>query len=412
VPSTLPDGEPAPTDGALPPSALRSLAGRPFGIYVHVPFCTVRCGYCDFNTYTADDLGATVGGAPGASRASYHHAAVAELALARRVLGRAAPPVDTVFFGGGTPTLLAPEALGAVLDAVRGRFGLTDDAEVTTEANPDSVDPESLRRLRDAGFTRISFGMQSAVPHVLATLDRTHDPQRVPEAVRWAREAGFEQVSLDLIYGTPGESLDDWRASLEQALASGPDHVSAYALIVEAGTALARRISRGELPAPDDDEMADKYELADEVFAARGLGWYEVSNWARDRAARCRHNETYWRGGNWWGVGPGAHSHVGGVRWWNVKHPAAYAERIATGPSPALAREVLDEETRRVERVLLEIRLADGLPVGVLDEYGRKAADRAVADGLVDPEAMSKGRVVLTLRGRLLADAVVRDLLP
>jgi putative oxygen-independent coproporphyrinogen III oxidase len=392
----------------LPSWALRELSARPFGVYVHVPFCSVRCGYCDFNTYTAAELG----DAPGASRASYHRAAVAEIELARRVLGEAVPPVDSVFFGGGTPTLLATDALGEILAAVCDRFGLASGAEVTTEANPDSVDPAGLQRLRDAGFTRVSFGMQSAVPHVLRTLDRTHDPERVPQAVRWAREAGFEQVSLDLIYGTPGESLDDWRASLEQALDCDPDHVSAYALIVEDGTALARRIRRGELPVPDDDDLADKYVLADEVLSEQGLAWYEVSNWARDEAARCRHNETYWRGGAWWGVGPGAHSHVGGARWWNVKHPAAYAERLAGGASPAQARELLDEETRRVERVLLELRLADGLPVEVLDEYGAKAAGRAVDVGLADADGFARGRVVLTLRGRLLADAVVRDLLP
>jgi putative oxygen-independent coproporphyrinogen III oxidase len=407
VPSTLPDGEPAPVDGALPASALRGLAHRRFGIYVHVPFCTVRCGYCDFNTYTAAELGT----APGASLTTYHQAAIAEVRLARRVLGETAPAADTVFFGGGTPTLLPAEKLAAVLDAVRAEFGLSPDAEITTEANPDRVDPRSLQRLREAGFTRISFGMQSALPHVLATLDRTHDPTRVPQAVRWAREAGFMQVSLDLIYGTPGESIGDWSTSLEQALACDPDHVSAYALIVEDGTALARRIRRGELPAPDDDDLADKYLLADEMLTTHGLHWYELSNWARDEAARCQHNETYWRGDSWWGVGPGAHSHVGGVRWWNVKHPAAYAERLGAGASPAHAREVLDDETRRVERVLLETRLAEGLPVQVLDEYGVKAADRAADDGLADADALAGGRIVLTLRGRLLADAVVRDLL-
>jgi putative oxygen-independent coproporphyrinogen III oxidase len=407
VPSTLPDGEPAPADGMLPDSALRAMAGRTFGVYVHVPFCTVRCGYCDFNTYTAAELGT----APGASRASYHQAATAELRLAGRVLAETSPPADTVFFGGGTPTLLPADDLAAILGAVRDELGLTPDAEVTTEANPDSVDPESLTRLRAAGFNRISFGMQSAVPHVLATLDRTHDPARVPQAVRWAREAGFEQVSLDLIYGTPGETQDDWRVSLEEALVCEPDHVSAYALIVEEGTALERRIHRGELAAPDDDEVADKYLLAEEVLTAHGLAWYEVSNWANDTAARCRHNETYWRGGSWWGVGPGAHSHVAGVRWWNVKHPAAYADRLAAATSPAQARELLDDETRRVERVLLELRLADGLPVEVLDEYGAKAAAGAVDRGLADAAALDAGRVVLTLRGRLLADAVVRDLL-
>jgi putative oxygen-independent coproporphyrinogen III oxidase len=384
---------------------MAGLGTRPFGFYVHVPFCRVRCGYCDFNTYTATELG------PGASQAGYADAAVAEVRFARRVLGDADVPVSTVFFGGGTPTLLPPADLIRVVAAIGEEFGLTADAEVTTESNPDSVSAEDLARLRRGGINRISFGMQSAVPHVLDVLDRTHDPRRVPRVVQWAREAGFEQVSLDLIYGTPGESVQDWRASLEAALACGPDHLSAYSLIVEDGTALARRIRRGEVAMPDDDDLADKYLLADEVLDAAGLGWYEVSNWARSPQARCRHNLAYWTGGDWWGVGPGAHSHVGGVRWWNVKHPTAYAGRIAAGASPAHAREVLDAETRRVERVLLEIRLRDGMDVDVLDGAGRAALPAQVARGLVVPLEETRGRVVLTTRGRLLADAVVRDLL-
>ncbi|WP_309648462.1 radical SAM family heme chaperone HemW [Nocardioides sp.] len=403
MPSALPPGDPVPEDGALPPDALTGLGERPFGFYVHVPFCTVRCGYCDFNTYTAEELG------PGASRVSYAASAVAEVRRARQVLGDDGARVDTVFLGGGTPTLLAPADLGAMLGAVAEEFGLAPGAEVTTEANPDSVSPADLVALREAGFTRISFGMQSAVPHVLAVLDRTHDPRRVPDVVRWAREAGFEQVSLDLIYGTPGESLDDWARSLDEALACAPDHVSAYSLIVEDGTALARRVRRGELPMPDEDDLADKYDLADDRLTAAGLGWYEVSNWALDDAARCRHNLGYWTDGDWWGVGPGAHSHVGGVRWWNVKHPAAYADRLARGLSPAHAREVLDPESRRVERVLLELRLREGLPTDVLDADGLAAVPTLVDDGLLEPVS---DRLVLTRRGRLLADAVVRDLLP
>jgi oxygen-independent coproporphyrinogen-3 oxidase len=327
--------------------------------------------------------------------------------LARRVLGHVDRPVDTVFFGGGTPTLLPPEHLVAALDAIRDEFGLAPGAEVTTESNPDSVTPADLERLRAGGFNRISFGMQSSVRRVLKVLDRTHDPEGVPRAVDGARAAGFDQVSLDLIYGTPGESLDDWRTSLERALACGPDHVSAYALIVEQGTALARQVSRGQLPAPDDDDLADKYLLAEDLLSRAGYSWYELSNWARDEAAQCRHNLLYWRGGDWWGVGPGAHSHVGGVRWWNVRHPAAYAARIAAGESPAEGREVLDDETRRVERVLLETRLADGLPVEVLDEGATARLSGMRERGLVadDPR-----RVLLTVEGRLLADAVVRDL--
>jgi oxygen-independent coproporphyrinogen-3 oxidase len=400
MPSVLPDGEPVPTDGSLPAAALQTLGHRRFGVYVHVPFCRVRCGYCDFNTYTATELGG------GASQDSYADTAIREIELEADVLP-GAPAVETVFFGGGTPTLLPAADLVRVLDAIRRRFGLTDDVEVTTEANPDSVTPESLAELRAGGFTRISFGMQSAVPSVLAVLDRTHDPERVPQVVAWAREAGFDQLSLDLIYGTPGETLADWRRSVVAALACEPDHVSAYSLIVEDGTALARQVRSGALPMPDEDDLADKYLLADELLGAAGFGWYEVSNWATDAAARCRHNELYWTSQNWLGIGPGAHAHVGGVRWWNVKHPTAYAARLAAGTSPAYAREVRDEETRRTERVLLEIRLREGLPLDVLPDPLR--AQPVVADGLA---VVEDDHLVLTLRGRLLADAVVRTLLP
>jgi len=403
VPSALPLGDPAPADGRLPDEALAGLGERQFGLYVHVPFCSVRCGYCDFNTYTVEELG------PGASRDSFAASAITEIRQARQVLGDVDLPVSTVFFGGGTPTLLPPGDLGAVLASIASEFGLAADVEITTESNPDSVTAWDLEQLRDVGFNRISFGMQSAVPHVLATLDRTHDPLRVPAAVEWARAGGFDQVSLDLIYGTPGESLPDWETSLDSALACEPDHVSAYALIVEDGTALARAVRRQEIPAPDDDDLADKYLAADERLGAAGLGWYEVSNWARDAAARCRHNLLYWTGADWWGVGPGAHSHVGGARWWNVKHPAAYADRLAYGVSPAYGRELLSAEDRRVERVLLELRLDSGLDPAVLDDGGRAAVPDLVARRLLTADPAWLG---LTREGRLLADAVVRDLLP
>ncbi|HXE43852.1 MAG TPA: radical SAM family heme chaperone HemW [Conexibacter sp.] len=401
MPARLPDGDPAPADGALPAAALAELTSRPFGVYVHVPFCATRCGYCDFNTYTAAEL------TDDAARGGYVQAALAELALARRVLGDATPAVDTVFFGGGTPTLLGAGELAKLLRGVEQTFGLAPGAEVTTEANPESVDAASLSALREAGFTRISLGMQSAVPHVLATLDRVHSLGRPAQAAREARAAGFEHVSLDLIYGTPGERDDDWRASLDAALAAEPDHVSAYALIVEPGTRLAAQIKRGALPAPDDDVLADRYEQADATLSAAGLRWYEVSNWAASEDARCAHNLGYWRGGSWWGIGPGAHSHVGGVRWWNVLHPSTYAARLAGGISPGAGRELLDAETRHVERIMLELRLAEGLDAAVLDDAGRAAAEQAVADGLA---TLAGDRVRLTLRGRLLADAVVRAL--
>ncbi|QMU68186.1 radical SAM family heme chaperone HemW [Streptacidiphilus sp. P02-A3a] len=407
MPSALPDGEAVPVDGALPEPALRELGQRPFGFYVHVPYCATRCGYCDFNTYTASELHAS--GAV-ASQETYADNLVAEVRHARRVLGDADAPVRTVFFGGGTPTLLPARDLVRMLAAIRDEFGLAPDAEVTTEANPESVDPAYLAELRAGGFNRLSFGMQSARPHVLRLLDRRHTPGRPEACVAQARTEGFEHVNLDLIYGTPGESDDDWRASLEAALGAGPDHVSAYALIVEEGTRLAARIRRGEIPMTDDDVHADRYLIAEELLSAAGLHWYEVSNWATGPRARCRHNELYWTGADWWGAGPGAHSHVGGVRWWNAKHPAAYARALAEGRTPAQGRERLSAEDRRVERILLELRLADGCPLELLHRAGREAADRALADGLLAAGPYAEGLAVLTLRGRLLADAVVRDL--
>jgi putative oxygen-independent coproporphyrinogen III oxidase len=379
-----------------PPAPTRE---RAFGVYVHIPFCTVRCGYCDFNTYTADELG------EGATRASYADTAIAEI----RRLGAQHPgrEVSTVFFGGGTPTQLPAADLVRILAALDERWGLAADVEVTTEANPDSVTPESLATLRQGGFNRISFGVQSVMPHVLATLDRTHNPARVPDAVRWAREAGFEQLSVDLIYGTPGESMADWRASVEHAISLEPNHVSAYALIVEQGTAFARKVRRGEVIMPDDDETADKYLLADQLLTDAGLGWYELSNWARDDAAQCRHNVLYWNSDDWVGVGPGAHSHVAGQRWWNVKHPAAYASRLAADEDPRMDGETIDADTARVERIMLTSRLRSGLDSADLTDQGRAQIPSLIERGLV---TCDDDRLVLTLQGRLLADAVVRDL--
>ncbi|OMH26038.1 coproporphyrinogen III oxidase [Tersicoccus phoenicis] len=411
MPSALPLADPAPVDGRLPRTVADGAQTRTFSLYVHIPFCAVRCGYCDFNTYTATELGG------GGSQAEYASRAVAEVDLAAAVLADAGVgdrPVHTVFFGGGTPTLLPAEDLVRVLDAARAHWAFADDVEITTEANPDSVTPEGLQRLAAAGVTRVSFGMQSAVPHVLAVLDRTHDPDNVPQAVAWARAAGLD-VSLDLIYGTPGESLADWGRSLDAALACEPDHISAYALIIEEGTRLAARIRRGAVPDVDDDDHAAKYELADARLGDAGLAWYEVSNWARGAEHACRHNLAYWRSGDWWGIGPGAHSHVGGVRWWNVKHPTAYAARLAAGQSPAAGRETLDPGTRHLEDVMLRTRLAEGLPVAALaplpgDERRREVA-ALIADELVEPGPAFAGTLRLTRRGRLLADAVVRRLL-
>lgn len=377
-----------------------------FSVYIHVPFCAVRCGYCDFNTYTAAELGG------GGSRAEYAQTAAAEIRLAAASLseqGHQPEAVHSIFLGGGTPTLLPVADLATLIAAVTDTWGLAPGAEITTEANPDSVTPEILQQLADAGVTRVSFGMQSAVPHVLATLDRTHDPRRIPDVVAWARDAGLG-VSLDLIYGTPGESLADWRASLAAAIACDVDHVSAYALVIEAGTKMARQVKQGLLPGTDDDDQAAKYELADELLSAAGYSWYEISNWARTPAAQSQHNLAYWRGVNWWGIGPGAHSHVAGRRWWNVKHPTAYAQRLMAGNSPAADEEILDAEARYLEFVMLGSRLAEGIAISALRSEGQQAVPRLVAEGLLETTAAARGRVVLTLRGRLLADTVVQAL--
>jgi putative oxygen-independent coproporphyrinogen III oxidase len=404
MPGTLPEGEPVPEDGSLPGHATQEFADTPFAVYVHVPFCRTRCGYCDFNTYTAAELGG------GASQASYPALVAREIDLAAGVLPKTGAGVTAVFFGGGTPTLLAPERLGGIIRKIGECFGLAADAEVTVEANPETVGPAELARLRAEGVTRLSFGMQSAVPHVLRVLDREHSPSRPADCVRWAHAAGFEHVSLDLIYGTPGESDDDWRRSLAAAIDAGPDHVSAYALIVEDGTRLAAKVRRGEIAPPDDDAMADRYLIADELLGAAGFTWYEVSNWATSDKAQCRHNLLYWTGGNWWGYGPGAHSHVGGVRWWNVKHPAAYATRLAAGTSPAAARERLTAAMSRMEEIMLRVRLAEGLPLSLLTATALAETERMLAMSLIDRSAHAAGKLVLTLRGRLLADAVIRDL--
>jgi putative oxygen-independent coproporphyrinogen III oxidase len=386
--SRLPDGEPAPRDGALPEAAFAALDARQFGVYVHVPFCASRCGYCDFNTYV--NLRAD----------GFVDAVIAEWRLAERVLGGDPPAAATVFFGGGTPTLLPPADLARLLDAITR----TSDAEVTIEANPEYVDLPRLRALRSAGFTRISLGMQSAAPHVLATLERRHTPGGAVAAARLAREAGFERVSLDLIYGTPGESDGDWAASLAAAVDAGVEHVSAYALTVEPGTRMHARVHRGALPAPDDDAQARRYRHADATLSAAGLHWYEISNWG----APCAHNLGCWRSHDWWGLGPGAHSHVGGVRWWNVLHPTGYARATAAGDSPAAGRERLTSEQRRTERTMLGVRLAEGL---ALQPHESPPATRLAGERLLDREALRRGIARLTLDGRLMADRVARELL-
>ena len=402
----LPEGLPAPIDGLLPNV---TATDKSFHAYLHIPFCKVRCGYCDFNTYTATEL-------RGVSQQGFAAHLAAEIEFSQQVLEASGVParqIETVFFGGGTPTQLPASDLGGLVKKLRDTFGIAAEAEITTEANPDDVDLDYLSQLKEAGFTRVSFGMQSAVPSVLKVLDRTHTPERVPQVVDWAKQVGL-QVSVDLIYGSPTETIDDWRESLNAAIAMNPDHISAYSLIVEQGTKMARNLDKGVYPLPDEDLQAEMYELADELLGAAGYEWYEVSNWAKSQYRQSRHNLAYWKGNDWWGYGPGAHSFVAGTRWWNQKHPAAYVSPLAQGNSPALGREELDPVTRLEERVLLELRVRDGLDIGVLrdiDGFEPAVVASLIAEQLVDPAQALRGTLVLTLKGRLLADLVVRKLL-
>jgi putative oxygen-independent coproporphyrinogen III oxidase len=380
-------------------------ASSALGIYVHVPFCARRCGYCAFVTF-----------APGPATAEAAHrrwtdAAVAEVAVADRELGPDRPPLTSVFLGGGTPTAVAPALLEEVLDEVRRRFEVAGDLEVSVEANPDGLADGQLDELAALGVTRVSFGMQSAIPRVLELLDRTHNPESVPRAVEAARAAGIASVSLDLIHGTPGETAADWDRTIDAALSLDPDHLSAYALGVEPGTKLAARVRSGELPEPSPDEAAERYEALAARADAAGLRWYEVSNWARTPGDRCRHNLLYWRDDDWWGIGPGAHSHVGDRRWWNLAGLEEWAETALAGRVPVAGSEVLTSEQRALERVMLGVRLAEGLPLDVVPEPG--ALPRLVDDGLVvvvERDGHGPARLVLTDRGRLLADTVVRAL--
>jgi putative oxygen-independent coproporphyrinogen III oxidase len=402
VPGLPPDGDPVPDDGALPPSAVSALAQqRALSWYFHVPYCRARCGYCDFNTYTASEL------RDGASAANWAETVIAEIRLARRVLADLDVPAPTVFLGGGTPSLLPPADVAEVLAALRAEFGLAGDAEVTAEANPDDVTDDLLDGWAAAGVNRISLGMQSAVPDTLRILERTHRAEQLPAVVDRIRRSGIAQVSLDLIYGTPGEGPDDWCASLEAALALRPDHVSAYCLGIEEGTRLGARLRAGTIEPVDQDEAADRYRATDAVLSGHGFAWYEISNWALP-GAQCQHNLGYWRGASWWGAGPGAHSHIGGVRWWNVRHPSAWTTALREGRSPGHGREVLTGAQQREEALLLGIRLAEGLPTSAVPG-GRTAVGSWVADGRAEWLGPQRERFRLTLAGRLLADRLVLD---
>lgn len=372
---------------------------EPFGLYIHVPFCATRCGYCDFNTYTPGELGS-----PRDLTGPYLDALDKELEMAAGRVGRTA---DTVFIGGGTPSLLGGQGLSRILDTVRSTFGLSPGAEVTTESNPESTSPEYFAALADAGFNRISLGMQSASHSVLQVLERAHTPGRAFAAAREAREAGFQHVNLDMIYGTPTETDDNVRETLDRVLKTGVDHVSAYSLIVEDGTRMARKVNKGLLPAPDEDVLARRYEMISSTLEDAGFEWYEVSNWSLP-GGECEHNRIYWVDGNWWGAGPGAHSHLGDERFYNVKHPNRYIQMLGNGELPIKDSETLTGADRHMEKVMLGLRLREGIPESWLDAHAAPALEGFIDRGLLERAGQ---RVRVTKPGRLLADGIVSDLL-
>ena len=380
---------------------------EPLSFYIHIPYCVRRCGYCDFNTYTPAELQVS----EDLTKISNNHIdlLIAEADLARASVKTSAP-IPTIFFGGGTPTLMEPSDLKRVLQHLEDKFGFAPDIEITIEANPDTVTKEKLAALREIGINRISFGMQSGVEHVLKVLDRTHNPANVSKATNWAKEVGFKEISVDLIYGAPAESIEDWQTTIRTALELPISHISAYALIVEAGTKLAGQVKRGEVVIPEDDQTADKYLIADESFSKAGFDWYELSNWSK-AGSECRHNIAYWVGANWWGLGPGAHSHVDGVRFWNVKHPAAYQDRLTTGAEPIQEREILTEEQMASERLMLEIRLKSGIAKSSLTAEQLDALESFRIGGSLDPDMWAAQRVALTQSGRLITDRIVREIL-
>lgn len=374
--------------------------------YVHIPYCVKRCGYCDFNTYTPAELQISTGLTQISN--SYIDLLIKEIDQAKEQVGAAKVP--TIFFGGGTPSLMEPSDIARVITAIDNQFGLTQDCEITLETNPDTVDKEKLSAFKAAGVNRISFGMQSAVAHVLKTLDRTHNPDNLPQVTKWAAEVGFKDISVDLIYGTPGESLSDWQKSIDAALALPINHISAYALIVEEGTKLANAIKRGEIANIDDDLTAEKYLMADAAFSKAGFTWYELSNWSKD-SGESKHNIAYWLNKNWWGAGPGAHSHLNGKRWWNVKHPNLYREKLQENISPILDSEVLDSMQIESERLMLSIRLPEGVRKDSLSADQIKSLNQYLDSGALNTAKWDAGSVSLTLSGRLIADRIVREIL-
>lgn len=375
--------------------------------YIHIPYCVKRCGYCDFNTYTPAELKISTGLEQISN--SYIDLLLQEIDSVReQIVGEITVP--SIFFGGGTPSLMQPNDIGRVISKIKTEFDLPLNSEITLECNPDTVTKDSLENFKKVGINRVSFGMQSAVPHVLATLDRTHKPENLAQATTWANEVGISEISVDLIYGTPGESITDWQTSIDSALALPITHISAYALIIEEGTKLAAQIKRGDVPEVDDDLVADKYLIADKAFKEAGFEWYELSNWSKP-GSESKHNMAYWNGDNWWGAGPGAHSHLNGKRFWNVKHPNLYKERIQNKQSAVADSEVLKKDQIESERLMLLLRLPSGIEKQTLNQNQLSELSEFVESGHLDRANWNQGRASLTLNGRLIADRILRKIL-
>lgn len=397
MPSALPLGQPWPKDNTLAPvdSEVRS-----FHAYVHIPFCEVRCGYCDFNTYTQDEIGSV-------SKSSFHHSLIQEIEFSSKVIENSSLParkLSSVFFGGGTPSLFETEQVRLILDALSEQFGFDSNCEITLEANPESLRIESLKDLRAAGVNRISLGAQSFDRGVLAVLDRIHDPGKVAPLVQAAKSEGF-RVSVDLIYGAPGETLESWHRTLQEAISLGITHISAYSLIVEPGTKLSRLIRSGELGDVDEDLNAEKYELLTSLTEQAGLEWYEISNFGDPSI----HNLAYWNSQDWWGFGPGAHSHIAGNRFWNRKHPSAYQTALGEASS-VQAMERLTQQQTLEEKLMLGLRTKFGVARSLFTKLSidpEKVAEQ-IAAGFLTTDGQ---RVYLTSRGRLLADRLVVNFL-
>ena len=395
--AALPLGLPWPESNLIPP---RFDEVKSFHAYVHIPFCEFRCGYCDFNTYTAKEIG-------GLSQSSFHESLITEINASADILknsGYPKRPLSTLFFGGGTPSLFTGNQIGQIIASLKSNYGFQPDIEITLEANPESTTPEYLEQLAAKGVTRISLGVQSFDPKVLATLERVHDPEKVAPILKAASDLGLES-SLDLIYGAPNESIDSWRRTVETAVSMGTGHISAYSLIVEPGTKLARQIKIGELPETDDDIDAEKFEIADRLFEANGLPWYEIANWGKPS----KHNHAYWTSADWWGFGPGAHSHLSGNRFWNTKHPLSYQQQLAA-KSPVAGIEYIDKRTNLEERLMLELRTSTGIPMSVLDQLGigPETISPFTLDGSLKIESEN---LVVTASGRLFVDRIVLQLL-